>query len=444
MDDVVINTEIDKLIDILSQKKRVELDELSKQLGIDKKKVKKWLLVLEDEGYIKLEYKLTRIFAVWSLDLGSSALGLQHVSEEDVKEGAGQAIAEVEIPEEKKAHHERKKAYEPSWKAPAEAAARTDASLRKIQERMAECADEAKTVQNSIKELKSKKARLDAELPQLEAYGGEKAAGIEERMDALQKRMNSLKKNLRGAEELASNVNQRSKMAKALVDEASEVYIKLDGIFKGLKEEGKGRKDDFAKEIEEMEDETAQRQARLSALDDACALIDRTKEDAERRVEAIRERVKDANKQLEDGLAAVRAIEEKRDTMAARIMKTRKAIAERRASIEALKSEIEETGKLEAKLDTYIKNYSEETDDIRTLVTRAETEIRDIDEKASAKAMETYREELERTADRMERKTKEVSEGKAKIDYEISEKRARLKKIEAEAKELEKRLKRKK
>jgi chromosome segregation ATPase len=443
MDDVVINTEIDKLIDILSQKKRVELEELSKQLGMDRKKVKKWLLVLEDEGYIKLEYKLTRIFAVWSLDLGG-AINLPHLKEEDVKEGAGQAIAEVEVPEEKKPRHEKKKPYEAGWKAPAEEAGRSDASLRKIRERMAECADEAKTVQNSIEELKSKKARLDAELPKLEAYGGEKAAGIEERMDALQKRMGSLKKNLKGAEELASNVNQRSKMAKALVDEASEVYLKLDKIFKGLKEEGKERRDDFEKEIGEMEEETSQRQARLSALDDACALIDRTKEEAERRVDAIRERVKDANGQLESGLAAVRAIEEKRDTMATRIAKARKAIAERRASIESLKSEIEETRALESKLDAYIQNYSRETDDIRTLVTRAEAEIRDIDEKASAKAMEAYREELERTADKMERKTKEVSEGKAKIDNEISEKRARLKKIEAEAKELEKRLKKRK
>jgi uncharacterized phage infection (PIP) family protein YhgE len=457
MDDIVINTEIDRLIDLLSQKKRIELDELAKQVGIDKKKIKKWLLVLEDEGYLKLEYKLTKIFAVWLLDLGGSkAAGLPYVSEGQAKETAEEAIAEVEMPaaREEERRHERGRAHEISQDnrmpkraqhdegAPAPAKeSKAEASFAKIREKMAEYAEEAETLGNGIKELEAKQGKLNAELPQLERYGEEKVNGIVEKVAALQKRINGLRKDLKGAEEIASHVSQRGRMAKELVDEASGAYMKLDSVLRGLKDETRKKNRDMEKGITELEAELMQDQERLSALEDTYSLVEKARKDTERKAESIKESAAAINKQLEDALSAVNAINGKRDEFLTGVSKARKAVSGKKAEVESLKKEIEETGKLEAKLDRYLESYMKETDDIRRLVTKAESEIRDIDEKASARAIESYLGELERTSTKIDQRLSEIAEGEAKIGEEIAQKKSRLKKIASESKEMAGKLK---
>jgi DNA repair exonuclease SbcCD ATPase subunit len=455
MDDIVINTEIDKLIDLLSQKKRIELDELARQLGIDKKKIKKWLLVLEDEGYLKLEYRLTRTFAVWLLDLGSSkAMDLPHVTEEQVKETAEEAIAEVEIPpaREEAQRHEGKRGRELSrdnmmpkkivrgteGTAPSKEAGTPFAN---IGERMAGYAEEAETLSSSIKELEAKQGKLAAELPELERYGKEKVDSITEKVTALQKRISGLKKELKSAEEMASNMGQRGRMAKELVDEASGAYMKLDSLLRGFKDEARRKSGDAEKGITGLETEVMEEQERLSALEDAYSLIEKARKDTERKAESIRESAAAISKQLEGAISAVDAMNGKRDDFAARVSKARKSISVKKSEIESLKKEAGETGKLEAKLDRYLDSYMRETDEIRLLVTKAESEIRDIDEKASARAIESYLDELERTSSRIDQRLREISEGEAKIGEEIAQKKSRLRKIASESKEMAKKLK---
>jgi|GEM_PF-4082642 len=454
MDDIVINTEIDRLIDLLSQKKRIELDELARQLGTDKKKIKKWLLVLEDEGYLKLEYKLTKIFAVWLLDLGGSkATGLPYVSEEKAKETAEEAIAEVEMPaaKEEAQRHERRRAHEISrdnrmpkrahHEEEAPIPAKEDASFAKIREKMAEYAEEAETLGNGIKELEAKQGKLNAELPQLERYGGEKVNGIMEKVAALQDRINGLRKDLKGAEEIASHVSHRGKMAKELVDEASNAYMKLDSVLKGLKDETRRKNKDMEKGITELETDVMQDEERLSALEDTYSFVEKARKDTEKKAESIREGAAAINRQLGEALSAVNAINGKRDEFLTRVSKARKSVSEKKAEVESLKKEIEETGKLEAKLDRYLESYMKETDDIRLLVTKAESEIRDIDEKASARAIESYLGELEKTSTKIDQRLSEIAEGEAKIGEEIAQKKSRLKKITTESKEMAGKLK---
>ena len=62
----LIVTDIDRLMHLVATQKRVELNRLSKELKMNSKEVEKWLHILEDEGLIKIEHSLTKVYAVWA------------------------------------------------------------------------------------------------------------------------------------------------------------------------------------------------------------------------------------------------------------------------------------------------------------------------------------------------------------------------------------------
>jgi hypothetical protein len=64
-DESLIITEVDRLITTISEAKRITLEELQQVCKIDKKSTDKWVRVLEDEGYVNIEYKLGATYIVW-------------------------------------------------------------------------------------------------------------------------------------------------------------------------------------------------------------------------------------------------------------------------------------------------------------------------------------------------------------------------------------------
>jgi len=151
--------------------------------------------------------------------------------------------------------------------------------------------------------------------------------------------------------------------------------------------------------------------------------------DLDKKTIAIRETISSLNKTLEHSADILAGIEERKDDFDSRIADANKVLARKRNDLESLNKEVESIGSLETKLDSYIKEYMKETDDIRLLVTKSESEIREIEENASQKAIELYLNELGKTANRTEEKMKDMEERGSRIDKEIGEKRARLKKL---------------
>ncbi len=62
----LIVTDIDRLMHLVATQRRVELGKLAKELKMNSKEVEKWLHILEDEGLIKIEHSLTKVYAVWA------------------------------------------------------------------------------------------------------------------------------------------------------------------------------------------------------------------------------------------------------------------------------------------------------------------------------------------------------------------------------------------
>lgn len=65
VDEPLISTDVDGLIRTLAEKRSVPLNDLRQASRIDKKTLDKWIAVLEDEGYIRVEYGLRGTTIHW-------------------------------------------------------------------------------------------------------------------------------------------------------------------------------------------------------------------------------------------------------------------------------------------------------------------------------------------------------------------------------------------
>ncbi|MCX8174944.1 MAG: hypothetical protein N3E51_01950 [Candidatus Micrarchaeota archaeon] len=65
LDDLLISTGVDQLIKYLKEKGRAEIGAAASDLRLPIRTVEDWAHVLEEEGLIAIEYKLTKIYLVW-------------------------------------------------------------------------------------------------------------------------------------------------------------------------------------------------------------------------------------------------------------------------------------------------------------------------------------------------------------------------------------------
>jgi chromosome segregation ATPase len=64
-DELLITTGVDALVRLVKEKQKVELEEASSLLNIPQETIEDWTRVLEEEGILRIEYRLTRVFLVW-------------------------------------------------------------------------------------------------------------------------------------------------------------------------------------------------------------------------------------------------------------------------------------------------------------------------------------------------------------------------------------------
>jgi len=65
VDDALISTDVDRLIRCISEKKKASLGDLQRSCDINRRALDKWVRVLEDEGYIRIEYGITGTYVRW-------------------------------------------------------------------------------------------------------------------------------------------------------------------------------------------------------------------------------------------------------------------------------------------------------------------------------------------------------------------------------------------
>ena len=64
MESRVIETGVDKLVNLVKQRGRIALSDSAKELGVSSSVIQEWVDFLEEEGILGVEYKLTKPFLV--------------------------------------------------------------------------------------------------------------------------------------------------------------------------------------------------------------------------------------------------------------------------------------------------------------------------------------------------------------------------------------------
>lgn len=65
MEDLLISTGVDSLIRLIKEKGKIDLSMSSKLLNLPQTTVEDWAHILEEEGIIKIDYHLTKVYFVW-------------------------------------------------------------------------------------------------------------------------------------------------------------------------------------------------------------------------------------------------------------------------------------------------------------------------------------------------------------------------------------------
>ena len=60
----IIETGVDKLVNLIKERGRVALQDAAKELGVSTTVIQEWVDFLEEEGIISVEYKLTKPYLV--------------------------------------------------------------------------------------------------------------------------------------------------------------------------------------------------------------------------------------------------------------------------------------------------------------------------------------------------------------------------------------------
>ncbi len=116
----LIVTDIDRLMHLVATQRRVELSRLAKELKMNSKEVEKWLHILEDEGLIRIEHSLTKVYAVWAGEAVSRPAEKKKEAAKERREERAERAPPPMVVEEKEEEEEKFRPFTTEELAPME------------------------------------------------------------------------------------------------------------------------------------------------------------------------------------------------------------------------------------------------------------------------------------------------------------------------------------
>lgn len=187
MSDFIIETQIDKLIDLLSKKRKIPLTEAARELNISESQLETWVSTLEDNGVVELKYPV----------LGQPEIVLKGLLPENLK-----------IASEDKG--EKTEFKEPSREVPKELpkeAPKQEEKFERFEKKIeTSYVGKIEEEEKEIKSLREKIGNLENEEKEIK-YLEEKLSNLEKRISDSPKPIGE--KEIKSAEEKISNLEKR-------------------------------------------------------------------------------------------------------------------------------------------------------------------------------------------------------------------------------------------
>ncbi len=239
-DELLISTGVDSLIKLIEERKKIELNMAAKLVGIPASTIEDWAHVLEDEGIIKIEYRLGEINLIW------------------VKAGV------EEVKAERAEFARRKAAVEEDLKRLGEVQRRGREELRQqaesVEKIFAHFEESFRNLEELSKQMKGvgvKRAEVSkATVEQVDGLAN-KVKGVRESVGLLENQLHEHKKVLE-KEDVGKKVEELEEYRKHVEElntRVEEVLRKADEAVKKAPEKGKVDVGGLEKDMEKLEQE---------------------------------------------------------------------------------------------------------------------------------------------------------------------------------------------
>ncbi len=320
----MISTGVDAFIKLVREEQRIDINEAALRMGLSRQVLEEWATVLEEQGLIKIEYQLTKVYLVWvartkeEMEVKASEISDRRAAAVRVGESQLEEIMELSkqldslqdefskiseafevkmggVKKQLEKMHELKREKEEVNFRISELSKGFESRIVALR---AQIDDEAKIAEGSEAEDKGLEAALTAMGPELEqlrvlrkeldayvAEVGKKSKDIEQRLDAREKEHEELKARATGLE-------KRLKDSETDVKKVRAEFEKKIGGFVGA---GKKSDSDVKGASAELDKRIADAEAVVKDFDARLEKLRRT--DAE--LKRMREEKKEISEQLE-------------------------------------------------------------------------------------------------------------------------------------------------
>lgn len=499
MDDAIISTDVDNLVKILSREKRLELSDLARKSGLPRHDVEKWLKILEEEGYIRLEYNLTRIIAIWSGIEGESNLSYEEEREETpVKKTEEYKYSETE---EKKPSYEEETdeiTFKPSdfedseKEIPYEYSEEDSESLKESEEIVDDIVE--KNVPESeyesgekeeinleepldtIEELKleeqfpiekpkSKKTQkiskiiskyleeISAQKEELRKLKLQKQALYKERILPLESKMGSditlfmellLKKEQKIIElkeralqipERMGELDELNRTVEKIDVEVSSVLSEAKKKLDSLLENTKSSKDKLASEIEKTMEMTEAEKSRAALLSEDLKKIEFIYEEIKHNIQNAESKIRDLNHHMSSLKLSLDDVSEARMDLREQIEDIERIAVRREQQLTSLTEEFSEIERLENEIRQYVKTYDEKIAEIKNYLVMGDEELSELKKSANAHHIKKYLRDLEDLVNEYDTELKDAIELDQSIEEKMDAAKKRLNTLISESKD---------
>ncbi len=489
--DALISTDVDKLIRAISAKGKADIQTLHKETGIDKKMIDKWVRVLEDEGYVKLEYRFMNTLVTWmgGFSQEKSTVLVQPVQKEPPLVGNGfhkqtsQQNGSSNYTDEKREDRfveknepalfsedplqdilpqEVREGKEDESGIPFQEDVSSDTILdvespapfelvppqekpltrpektfinRKSKELLNEYLDAITDQKSEIESLKKEKERLyrttfmDLE----QQFEGdissitEKILEKESRILELKERVLSLPDQVEEVERLTETMQKIHEEGRTALHAAREKARAFLDVIKNSENEVAQQLEE-SKSILELERNTIEElNAARVSIEDEINQTTLRIEEAKSLLEKVTQTMQTLTTDIEDAL-------HRKDEAQTVTEDLNQSVKSRHEQLEALKQELDTIKSVESKVLSYIDDYEAKITDIESYVQNSEEELDRLRESAEGAYIHTYVKELESLVDQYGSEVESASAQGKDIDQQIAQAREKLNGLLAESK----------
>jgi len=469
--DETIATDIDKIIQIIKKRKHMSLDALSKESGIPKDTLDKWLPMMEDVGLVTISYHLTQVFVDWKggeeefEGLEEITPAPQMIKGERLKEVPAENVNVVEekivLPEHKpnkisrvsqmftrktkpkqikakpKPEVKQVRFEEPEEKIPTKIelfkppvappeGVRESKLTKKLRDKMRDMDN----VRKELEQLKEQKRKLleDVYKPMEQKFSVElktisdSIAEKEQKILELQQRILQLPNTI-------DELDRQQLHMKEIEDETVKIAKDTSRAVNELLEKLSELKEETARQLESADHSVAEGNVQLGDMKSLMAKISSIRTELSNRISVMQKQIDEQTQRLEQLKNSWEKLEEIQSRTEERISSTEELLTKQEKIVDELEDKISRTEQLEQWLKMHQENYDKTFKEFLAYVQDNQKEFNRLRETLEANFVRRYLKDLEQLSEGYEFEMKKAHETEQSIDEKIEAAKNKLKSL---------------